>query len=89
MSQALKNLQNNFSWMLSYIRVVPALFCKNLPNIRGGSGTTVNLLGAKWDTFVHPKTAVSTIRARGNNFRRHRGCPVMARPDHGVTLESR
>ena len=30
----------------SYVEADPALLCKNLPNFMGGSGTTLNLLGA-------------------------------------------
>ena len=30
-----------------YIGVVPALLCKNLPNIRGGSKVVLNLLGSQ------------------------------------------
>ena len=42
----------------SYVEADPALLYKNLPNFMGGSGTTLNLLGAKMDTFGHPKTGV-------------------------------
>ena len=42
----------------SYVEADPALLCKNLPNFMGGSGTTLNLLGAFLETFDHPKTTV-------------------------------
>ena len=34
---------------------------KNLQNFKGGSGPIVNLLGAKGETFGHPKTGVYTV----------------------------
>ena len=43
----------------SYVEADLALLCKNLPNFMGGSGTTLNLLGAFLETFDHPKTTVS------------------------------
>ena len=45
----------------SYVEADPALLCKNLPNFMGGSGTTLNLLGAKMETFGHPKTTIHTV----------------------------
>ena len=45
----------------SYVEADPALLCKNLPNFMGGSGTTLNLLGAFLETFDHPKTTVDCI----------------------------
>ena len=45
----------------SYVEADPALLCKNLPNFMGGSGTTLNLLGAFSDTFDHPKTTVDSL----------------------------
>ena len=39
----------------SYVEADPALLCKKF---MGGSGTTLNLLGAFLETFDHPKTTV-------------------------------